>query len=85
MVSVDHFRQELLAQMGRASARGAIDMLVNSGELHRSLGGNLGSAQGMPSCCEAMQAEIKPGDILLVEKANGAGMTVRYRLPRSAP
>jgi hypothetical protein len=31
MVSVDHFRQELLAQMGRESARGAIDMLVNSG------------------------------------------------------
>ena len=84
MVSVDHFRQELLAQMGRASASGAIDMLVNSGELHPSLGGHLGSAHGMPSCCEAMQAEIQPGDILLVEKANGAGMTVRYLLPRGA-
>jgi hypothetical protein len=30
-----------------------------------------------------MQAEMKPGDILLVERANGAGMTVRYLLPRA--
>jgi len=84
MVSVDHFRQELRAQMGRATARGAIDVLVSSGELHRSLGQYLGSAHGLPSCCEAMQAEIKPSDILLVEKTNGAGMTVRYLLPRGA-
>jgi len=25
---------------------------------------------------------MKPGDVLLVESANGAGMTVRYLLPR---
>jgi hypothetical protein len=30
-----------------------------------------------------MQAEIRAGDVLLVERANGAGMTVRYRLPRT--
>jgi hypothetical protein len=29
-----------------------------------------------------MQAEMEPGDILLVERASGAGMTVRYLLPR---
>ena len=82
MVSADHFRQELLAQMGRATAHGSIDMLVISGELYRSLGGYPGSTHGMPSCCDAMQAEMKPGDVLLVESANGAGMTVRYLLPR---
>jgi hypothetical protein len=84
MVSADHFRQELLAQMGRATAHGSIDMLINSGELYRSLGGYPGSTHGMPSCCDAMQAEMKPGDVLLVESANGAGMTVRYLLPRGA-
>jgi hypothetical protein len=36
MVSVDHFRQELLAQMGRATKNGRVDVLINSGELHRS-------------------------------------------------
>jgi len=29
-----------------------------------------------------VRTEMKRGDILLVEQAGGAGMTVRYRLPR---
>jgi hypothetical protein len=32
--------------------------------------------------CEAMQAEMKPGDTMILDRANGAGMTVRYLLPR---
>jgi hypothetical protein len=83
LVSVDHFREGLVAQMGRASKGGRIDVLINCGELYRSLGGYPGSTHGMPTCCDAMQAEMKPGDILLVERANGAGMTVRYLLPRA--
>jgi hypothetical protein len=31
-----------------------------------------------------MQDEIKPGDTLFVERASGAGITVRYRLPRES-
>ena len=83
MVSTDHFRQELLAQMSRASKGGLIDVLINSRELYHSLGGYPGSMHGMPSCCDAMQAEMKPGDTLVVERANDTGMTVRYRLPRA--
>jgi hypothetical protein len=83
MVSTDDFRRELLAQCGRAAHAGRIDVLINSGELYRSLEGYPGSAHGMLSCCDAMQAELKPGDILLIERANGAGMTVRYMLPRA--
>jgi len=82
MVSTDHFRQELLAQMGRAATGGRTDVLINCGELYRSLGGYPGSLHGMPSCCDAMQEEMKPGDTLLVERDNSAGMTVRYLLPR---
>jgi hypothetical protein len=82
MVSVDYFRQGLLAQMGRATKGGLIDVLINCGELYRSLGGYPGSTNGMPFCCDAMQDEMKPGDTVLVERTNGAGMTVRYLLPR---
>jgi hypothetical protein len=32
MVSTDHFRQGLLAQMDRASHGGLIDVLINSGD-----------------------------------------------------
>jgi len=83
MVSVDYFRQELQAQMGRATKGGLLDLMISSGELYRSLGGYPGSMHGMPLCCDAMQAEMKSGDILLVERTNGAGMTVRYLLPRN--
>jgi hypothetical protein len=81
MVSTDHFRQGLLAQMQRASRSGFVD--VNFGQLHRSLGGYPGSTHGIPNCCDAMEAEMKPGDILILERSKGAGMTVQYRLPRA--
>jgi hypothetical protein len=84
MVTTDHFRQGLLVQMSRASRGGLIDVLINSRDLYHSLGGYPGSMHGMPSCCDAMQAEMKPGDTLVVERTNGAGITVRYRLPRAS-
>jgi hypothetical protein len=82
MVTVDHFRRELMAQIGRATIHGFLDILVNSGDLHRSCGGYPGSAIGMPACCDAKQNEMQHGDILLLDRTNGAGMTVRYVLPR---
>ena len=78
MVPTDYIRQELLAQLGRAAAQGCIDILINSGELYRSIAGSSGSG----SCCDAMQEEFKMGDTLLLDQTNGAGMTVRYLLPR---
>ena len=80
MVSTDHFRQELLAQLGRAAAQGRIDILINSGDLYRSIARG-GSRSG--SCCDAMQEEFKMGDRLLLDRTNGSGMTVRYLLPRA--
>jgi UDP-N-acetylmuramyl pentapeptide synthase len=80
MVSADHFRHELLVQLGRAATQGHIDILVNAGELCRAIPrGNSSSA----SCCDAMQAEMKPGDTVILDRTNGAGMKVRYLLPRS--
>jgi hypothetical protein len=80
MVSTDHFRQELLAQLGRAAKQGRIDILINSGELYCSIAKG-GSRSG--SCCDAMQEEFKMGDRLLLDRTNGSGMTVRYLLPRA--
>ena len=80
MVSTDHFRQELRAQLGRAATLGHIDALVNSGELCRAIPRG---ASWSNSCCDAMQAEFKLGDTLIFDRTNGAGMTVRYLLPRA--
>ena len=80
MVSTDHFRQELLAQCGRAATQGRIDILINSGELYRS---TTRDGSGPGSCCDAMQQEFKMGDTLLLDRTNGVGMTIHYLLPRA--
>jgi hypothetical protein len=71
----------LIAQLDRAATQGRIDVLINSGELCRCI--PKGSSSSI-SCCDAMQAEFKLGDTLLLDRSNGAGMTVRYLLPRAA-
>jgi hypothetical protein len=61
-----------------------IDILANAAELCRSLVKSRQTAQEMGRCCDAMQAEMRPGDSMIVARTNGAGMTVRYLLPRPA-
>jgi hypothetical protein len=80
MVSIDHFGQELREQMGRAVMSGAKHVLINSLDLCSSIpkGG-----YATESCCDAMQDEMKPGDVLLIERTHSAAMTVRYLLPRN--
>jgi UDP-N-acetylmuramyl pentapeptide synthase len=79
MVSADHFAHELRTQLRSAAAQGATTIVITSGELCKSVRDSGHSTQ---ASCEAMQAEVKPGDLVLVS-ASGAGMTVRYRLPRT--
>ena len=79
MVSVDHYKQELHAQMESAANYGAPDILINAGELCRALRGGITATD---ACCKAMREELKPGDLVLIESGAGVGMTVRYRLPR---
>jgi hypothetical protein len=80
MVSIDHFRHELLAWFRRAADEGATDIRITSGELCAAIRtGNRSS----DACCEAMEAETKPGDVVVVAKSKSAGMAVRYLLPRT--
>ena len=79
----EHFRDELLGQMARATARGGKNILINSAELHSSLGDFPGANHHSTACCEAMEGEMKTGDIIVVEKSNGFGLTIRYLLPRT--
>ena len=80
-MSPDKCRLELRMQLGSAEAR--VNVLINSGELLRAMGWSPGLEHWTPSCCEAMEDEQADGDVLLLEKALGAGMTILYRLPRT--
>ena len=82
MVSTDHFRRELQAQLARASACGLADSIISAGMLHRMSGGYPGSQHGIQRCREAMRAEIQPGDVLLAQDGV-PDLTVRYQLPRT--
>jgi impB/mucB/samB family C-terminal domain len=73
MASTDHFRQGLLAQMDRMSRSGWIHVLINSGELYRSLGGYPGSLHGIPMA-NSSRSSTRSGDIART-KAHG-GRTV---------
>lgn len=84
MLTKDDFRQELSARFRRAVERGASEVEVNSGELHRSLGGYPGIKHQMPSCCDVMHEATKTGDLVVATPPSGKGasLTIRYKLPR---
>jgi hypothetical protein len=83
--SSDDFRKELAAQLTRAEKRGASHVEINSGELHRAVGDYPGPHHRMPMCCEAMYRERRGDDEIVSQPpgGKGAGLTIRYRLPRS--
>jgi len=79
MVSVDHFAYELRSQLRSAFCQGATSILISSRELCKSV--RMGTSF-LDACCEAMQQEIRPDDVVVQGKDSGSGMSVRYKLPR---
>jgi hypothetical protein len=63
----------------RCRSRGTT-IVITSGELCKKIRFGHSWTQ---ACFEAMQAEVKPGDVILVS-TGVAEMTIRYRLPRLA-
>lgn len=84
MPSTDDFRQAIRKTIREAERRGASHIDINSGEIHRALGGYPGPGAAMPSCCNAMYAEQRATDNILSQppKGKGASLTIRYKLPR---
>lgn len=84
MPTKDEFTTELRARFRRAQERDAEFIDINSGELHRALGGYPAAKHQMPSCCKAMHEEFGAKDEILATppSGHGASLTVRYRLPR---
>lgn len=85
MPTMDDFRVEVIAQIGRAGKQGRPHVEINAGELHRTLGG-YPSATGhrMPMACNAMRESKTEADEVIFEPnaGDGASLTIRYKLPR---
>jgi hypothetical protein len=79
VVSIDHFKYELITQLRNATEQGAQKIVITSTELCQSVrGGN----SSMDACCQAMHDEVEHGDFIIQGKGSGSGMVVRYQLPR---
>jgi hypothetical protein len=80
----DEFETELHARFRRAVERGADSVEVNSGELHRSLGGYPSPNHQMPTCCTVMHNACRASDEIVATPPSGKGasLTIRYQLPR---
>lgn len=57
---------------------------VQSGNLHRIVGGYPNSNHRMPLCCAVMKRNMECDDEILQQPPSGQGATlvIRYRLPR---
>lgn len=82
--TTEDFANAIHARLRQAELRGQDHLDINSGDLHRSLGGYPGPQAAMPSCCNAMYAEQRATDRIIDQppKGKGASLTIRYKLPR---
>jgi len=78
------FQEELSKLFRDAQIIGKNYVDVNSGELHRRIGGYPARDHRMPLCCEVMKKNMKKEDQILEQppKGKGASLTIRYKLPR---
>jgi len=84
MTQADEFRDEIKARFRRGIESGAAFVEINSGDVHRAVGGYPGPDHRMPICCDVMYAEMTARDELhsAPPKGRGAKVTIRYQLPR---
>ncbi len=86
MPSTNDFREEIQAQIRRATKQGRSHLEINAGELHRILGNYPSNGDhSMPSCCLAMYEEFEKGNAEIIYRTasgNSASLTIRYVVPR---
>lgn len=83
--SSENFRDVLQDLLSKAESLGFVAVEINSGNLHRKVGGYPGADHRMPICCEVIYNAMAPGDEVVSqpESGKGASVVVRYKLPRS--
>ena len=84
-MTADDFRTELARVFEGAAGAGRGTVVVNSGDLHRMVGGYPGPQHRMPVCCNVMYAEMVDGvdEVLAAPpKGRGASLAIEYLLPR---
>ena len=76
------FETALEKQLNFARSQGREFKVINSGDLHRSVGGYPGPDNRMPICCSVMRNIMRENDIIVNQppKGNGASLQIRSNL-----
>ncbi|MCF8214774.1 MAG: hypothetical protein K9I92_06425 [Chitinophagaceae bacterium] len=76
------FETELERQLVVARSQGREYKVINSGDLHRTVGGFPSADNRMPTCCSVMRNRMRQNDIIVSQppKGNGASLQIRYNL-----
>lgn len=74
--SSENFRDALRDLLGKAESLGFGAVEINSGNMHRKVGGYPGSDHRMPICCEVMYSAMAPGDEVVCQPESGKGASV---------
>ncbi|MEX0964419.1 MAG: hypothetical protein WDZ52_10330 [Pseudohongiellaceae bacterium] len=83
--TAEEFKSTLKEIFSISEGLGLIAIDVNSGNLHRRVGGYPGGGDHrMPICCDVMYAEMGPMDAVIKkpDSGKGASVVIRYALPR---
>ena len=83
-MNTETFYKQLQTEFTNATKQGRSHVDINSGGLHRTVGGYPGTDHRMATCCNVMHGEVQPGDRVITEppQGKGASLTIRYKLPR---
>jgi hypothetical protein len=88
MQTRDDFHEELMRVFQIAMKEGRETVDIRAGELHGRVGGYPGPNHRMPVCCLAMRSEFSANRDRVLQSppsGDGAGLTIQYALPRTAP
>ena len=82
--NAEGFRAALNARLRDGERASKPFVEVNSGDLHRAVGGDHNANHQFPVCCRVMEAAMLGGDAIVsaLRKGRGASFTIRYQLPR---
>lgn len=78
------FERALDELFAKAEELGLVAIEVNSGNLHRRIGGYPGQDHRMPICCDVLYKRMSPADSIVSQPGSGKGasVVVHYKLPR---
>lgn len=78
-MSKETFISEVNRFREKARTLGCEYVDVLSKDVHSIVGGYPGPNHQMPSCCDAMRALMKPGDVVMESPKSGKGASLKIR------